>query len=85
MSRDDLSSEAKIDNAYRAATEDMTPTYVAVLRNLAPGMRAEQAFGLWRMARDALYRQEIAKGLAHEAAMRSAARRMLRMADDRPA
>lgn len=77
-----LSSEEKIDAAYRAATEDLSPAYVAVLRQLQPGMRMHQAFGLWRMARDALYRQELAKGLAPDEAMRAAARRMLQIDHD---
>ncbi len=77
-----LSSEEKIDATYRAASEGMTPEYIAVLRQLRPGMRVEQSFGLWRMARDALYRQEIAKGLAPDEAMRAAARRMLEIDHD---
>lgn len=79
---EELSSEQKIDAAYQAAVADMSPEYVAVLRQLQPGMRVEQAFGLWRMARNALYRQELAKGLAPEEAMRGAARRMLHMDHD---
>lgn len=77
-----LSSEEKIDAAYRAATEDMSPAYIAVLRQLQPGMRIHQAFGLWRMARDALYRQELEKGSAPDEAMRAAARRMLQIDHD---
>ena len=78
----DLSSEEKLDAAYRAATEDMSPAYVAVLRQLQPGVRAHQAFCLWRMARDALRRQELGKGLAPDEAMRRAAERLLQIDHD---
>lgn len=82
MRWESLTSEEKIDAAYRAATEDMSPDYVAVLRQLAPGVRLHQAFCLWRMARDALYRQELRKGLPPDEAMRAAARRMLQIDHD---
>ena len=82
MSWENLSSEEKLDAAYRAATEDMSPAYIGVLRQLQPGVRVHQAFCLWRMARDALYRQELHKGLAPDEAMRTAARRMLQIDHD---
>jgi hypothetical protein len=77
-----LSSEDKLRMAYRAATEDMSPAYVAVLRQLPPGVRLQQAFGLWRMARDALVRQELNRGKSQDEAMIAAAQRLLRIDDD---
>jgi hypothetical protein len=79
MDWEQLGSEEKIEAAYRAATADMPPAYVEVLHQLEPGMRASQAFCLWRMARQALYRQEIRKGLAPDEAMSQAARRLLQI------
>ncbi len=82
MRWEDLSSEEKLDAAYSAATEDMSPAYLAVLRQLRPGVGVQQAFCLWRMARDALYRQELGKGLAPDDAMRRAAQRLLQIDHD---
>lgn len=77
-----LSSEEKIDAAVRAARQEMTPEHVAVLRGLGEGVRLHQAFALWRMAREALCRQAMERGLGYEEAMQEAARRMLSMGDD---
>jgi hypothetical protein len=77
-----LSPEAKLDAACVAATEDMTPAYVAVLRQIEPGVRVQQGFRLWRMARDALIRQELRRGRPLEDARRVAAERMLRIDHD---
>ncbi len=77
-----LSSEAKLDAAYLAATQDMSAAYVAVLRQLAPGVRVHQGFCLWRMARDALIRQELRRGRALDDARCVAAERMLQIDHD---
>lgn len=82
---EDLSSEEKLRVAHGAAVEGMSPDYVRVLRRLAPGVRIGQAFGLWRMARDALVRKELRKGLPPEQAWRVAAERMLQMEPDEAA
>ena len=82
LSWEDLSSEAKLDAACVAATEDMTPAYVAILRQLGPGVRVQQGFRLWRMARDALIRQELRRGRPLDDARRVAAERMLRIDHD---
>ncbi len=75
----DLNSEEKMLAAYQAARQELTPEYVAVLRQLGEGVRLRQAFELWRMARQALYRQGLERGLSPEDAMRDAARRMLEL------
>ncbi len=72
-----LSSEERIRRAVRAAKMEMEPAYVEILRNSRPGVRIQQSFSLWRMARDALYRQGIERGMSPEDAMRSAAQRLL--------
>jgi hypothetical protein len=77
-----LTSEEKIDAAVRVARQELTPEHVAVLRGLGEGVRLHQAFALWRMARDAMCRQAMERGLGFEEAMREAAQRMLSMSDD---
>ncbi len=77
-----LSSAEKPAAVSRAASQDLTPAYVDILRQLPEGMRLHQAFSLWRMAKDALYRQELARGLSPEAAMQAAAQRMLQIRHD---
>ena len=64
-----LSSEAKIDDAIRVARQELTPEHVAVLRGLGEGVRLHQAFGPWRMAREALSRQAMERGLSYEDAV----------------
>jgi hypothetical protein len=78
----EMSSEQRIHAAMQAASEDLTPEYVAVLRDLPPGVRLRQAFALWRMAKEALVRQELANGRSRDDALKFAARRMLELADD---
>jgi hypothetical protein len=77
-----LSSEEKIDAAYQVARQELSPEHIAVLRGLGEGVRLHQAFGLWRMAREALCRQAMERGLGYEEAMREAAQRMLSMSHD---
>jgi hypothetical protein len=79
---EELSSTAKIDAAYQVARQEMTPEHVAVLRQLGEGVRLQQAFGLWRMAREALYRQAIGRGLSPEDSWQEAAQRMLELGND---
>lgn len=75
----ELTSREKIDAASKAVRQELTPEYISVLRQLREGVRAHQAFELWRMARAALYRQGLERGLSPEDAMRDAARRMLEL------
>ena len=82
MSWNTLSSAANLEAVLREATADMTPEYVAILRQLRPGVKLHQAFGLWRAAREALYRQELAQGNEPDEAMRIAADRLLHSDDD---
>lgn len=77
-----MSSEQRIQAAMCVASENLTPEYVATLRDLPSGVRLRQAFALWRMAREAMLRQELAKGRSPEEAQRIAARRMLELAVD---
>lgn len=78
----EMSSEQRIQAAMCVASENLTPEYVATLRDLPSGVRLRQAFALWRMAREAMLRQELAKGRSPEEAQRIAARRMLELAVD---
>ena len=78
-----LSSQEKIDAAYQVVRQELTPEYLEVLRNLDEGVRLNQAFALWRMARSALCRQAMERGLDYEDAMREAAQGMLRMGRER--
>lgn len=64
---------------FRSAQAELSPEYVEILRHLRPDVRIGQAFALWRMARDALYRQERDKGLRPEDAMSAAAARMVKL------
>ena len=73
-----LSSEEKIRRAVRAAKLEMTPMYVEFLKKIPPEAKLANAYSLFIMARDALYHQEIRRGLPPEQAMRVAAQRLLR-------
>ncbi len=77
-----LTLEGRARMAVRAARFERDPKYVEILRKLRPGVRVDQAFELWRMAREALYMQGIRKGLSPEEAMRQAARRLLEAKND---
>ena len=68
----------------RDARTELSPAYIAVLRGLPEGARVAQAFALWRVARDALVRQGVRRGLAPDEARAEAARRMLALQDDSP-
>ena len=72
-----LSSEEKIRRAVRAAKLEMAPAHIEFLKKVPPEIKLANAFSLFRMARDALYYQEIRRGTSPEEAMRVAARRML--------
>ena len=73
-----LSSEEKIRRAVRAAKLEMTPVYIEFLKKIPPETKLANAYSLFRMARDALYYQEIRRGLPPEEAMRVAAQRLLK-------
>lgn len=76
---------AHADRVRRIALDvrsELAPDYVAVLRALPPGVRVGQAFALWRMARDALERQALRRGLSAEEAAAEGARRLLALHDD---
>jgi hypothetical protein len=64
------------------ARAEMPPAFVAVLRALPPGARVGQAFALWRMARDALVRQGLRRGMTIDQARAAAAQRLLAQHDD---
>ena len=72
-----LSSEERIRRAVRAAKLEMVPAHIEFLKRVPPEIKLASAFSLFTMARDALYYQEIRRGLSHEEAMRVAARRLL--------
>jgi hypothetical protein len=63
--------------AIRAARFEMEPKWIEVLRELPSEVKLSNANALWLTARDMLYFQERAKGLAEIDARRSAARRLL--------
>jgi len=77
LGQSNLSSEEKIRRAVRAAKLEMVPAHIEFLKKVAPEVKLANAFSLFAMARDALYYQEIRRGLSHEEAMRAAARRLL--------
>lgn len=64
------------------ARAELPPAHVAVLRRLPPGARTRQGFALWRMARDALVRQGLRRGLTLAQARSGAAQRLLAQDDD---
>ena len=72
-----LSSEEKIRRAVRAAKLEMVPAHIEFLKKVPPEVKLANAFSLFAMAHDALYYQEIRRGLSHEEAMHVAARRLL--------
>jgi len=72
-----LSSEEKIRRAVRAAKLEILPMYTAILRTIPPEVKLANAYSLFIMARDALYHQEIRRGMSPEDAIRVAARRLL--------
>jgi hypothetical protein len=77
-----LTLEDRVRMGVRAAKMEMTPSYIAMLRQLRPGVKLQRAFELWRMARGALYSQGLRRGLSAEAAMREAAQRLLATRND---
>lgn len=77
-----LTLEDRVRMGVRAAKLEIDPRYVELLRRLPPGVRVRQAFGLWRMARDALYGQGLRRGLSSAEAQRDAARRLLANEND---
>jgi hypothetical protein len=76
-----LSSEERIRRAVRAAKLEHSPAYTEILRKVPPAVKLAMAYSLWRMARDALYFQEIRRGHSPEEAMKIAAQRLLSLHD----
>lgn len=73
----DLSSEERIRRVVRAAKHELVPDFVRCMQTLPPEMKLANAYSLFVMARDALYYQEIQRGLQPAEAMRAAAMRLL--------
>ncbi len=61
----------------RAAKLEMTPVYIEFLKKVPPAVKLANANSLFVMAREALYHQEIRRGLPPADAMRVAAQRLL--------
>ena len=73
----DLSSEERIRRAVRAAKAEMVPAHLEMLRKISPAVKLANANGLFLMARDALYYQELRRGRSPDEARRIAAQRLL--------
>jgi hypothetical protein len=73
-----LSSEEKIRRAVRAAKLEMVPAHIEFLKKIPPEVKLANAYSLFVMARDALYHQEVRRGLSTEEAMRVATQRLLK-------
>jgi hypothetical protein len=55
----------------------MVPAHVEILKRISPSVKLANANGLFLMARDALYYQELRRGRSPEEARRIAAQRLL--------
>jgi hypothetical protein len=72
-----LSSEERIRQAVRVVKLERTSAYIEILRQIPPENMITNANSLFPIARDALYFQEIRRGLAPEQAMNISAQRLL--------
>ncbi len=84
-SRRTATAAEALTHLARSVCAEMPPEHVAILRALPPGVRVQQGFALWRMARDALIRQGLRHGLDPAEARTAAALRLLDLHDDPPA
>ena len=76
-----LSSEERIRRAVHAAKLERSAAYTAILKQIPPAAKLANANGLFVMARDALYFQEIRRGHSPEEALKIAAQRLLSLHD----
>jgi hypothetical protein len=72
-----LPATEKVRRAVRAAWFEMPQVWVDALRQMPSDVKLTSANSLWRHAREMLYLQELARGLAEREAWQAAIKRLL--------